>query len=62
MIKNNVELLDMDEHQREMRENCGENVKEIIAFCRKYDLICDMASSDVVIYIRDETGAEIGIA
>lgn len=60
MTKDNIKMLDMDEHQREIREACLPD--DIVAFCRKYDLILDIASSDVVIYIQDQNGGEIGIA
>ena len=59
MTKDNVKLLDMDEHQREMRIACLQ--KDIVEFCRKYDLIIDLATSDVVMWIKDHYGGEIAL-
>ena len=58
MEKNNILLLDIDESSREVREN---TLQEIVDFCRKHDLILDLATSDVVMFIRDKFGGEITI-
>lgn len=58
MTRDHLKLLDMDEHLREMHTNLH---RELLEFCRRYDLILDLATSDVVVYIIDKTGASIVI-
>lgn len=57
-VKNNLKLLDMDEYLREHHSNQHE---ELLAFCNKYDLILDLASSDVCMYLEDNNGNCIGL-
>jgi len=56
MIKDNLELLDMDEDLREKLTIIHENR---ITFAKEHNLVVDLASSDVVIYLRDSQGNSI---
>ena len=55
--KNNIRLLDMDEDKREAREaGIPQDMKD---FAKKYDIIIDLATSDVCIYLEDNLGDSI---
>jgi hypothetical protein len=58
MTKNNLKLLDMDEHLRKTHEN---RFKGLLAVCKIYNLTLDLATSDNVVYIEDEFGGSICI-
>ena len=60
MIKDNIKMMDIDEHQRTMRISLLP--EDIVQFCQDYDLTLDIATSDVVIYIQDKWGGEIAIS
>lgn len=59
MTKDNLKMLDMDEHLRELRTK---HLQELIEVAKKCDLTVDIATSDVVIYVTDKWGGEIAIA
>ena len=56
MTKDNLKMLDTDEI---MREIMTENLHDLIQVAKKYDLIINIASSDVTIFITDVYGNEI---
>lgn len=58
MIKNNLELLDMDEH---LRPKMTTAYAEIISYAQKLGLIVDCATSDVVTYLKDQYGNSVCI-
>ena len=58
MLKDNVKMLDMDEHQRAMRESL---ISDLVAVARNYGLVVDLATSDNVMYVQDKWGGEIAI-
>ena len=60
MIIDNIEMLDIDEGERKERV-AGLN-PHLVDFVRRYDLVLDIATSDVSFYIRDHNGNEISIA
>lgn len=56
-VKNNIELLDMDEVDRKEKEKCiPQSIKD---FAKEYDLAIDLATSDVVIYLEDKHGGSV---
>jgi len=56
-IKNNIRLLDTDEDVREESEaNIPQDIKD---FAKKYGLIIDLATSDVVGYLEDRHGGSV---
>lgn len=58
MTKNNLLLSDTDEHLR------GEYVRiheSLLAFCKKYDLTLNLATSDVVVFLEDKHGQSVCI-
>ena len=59
MTKNNLKLLDMDEHFRE--EIHAVIDKNLLDFCKKYSLVLDLATSDVVGYLEDKHGQSVCI-
>ncbi len=59
MTKNNLKLLDMDEHFRE--EIYASTNKDLLDFCKKYGLVLDLATSDVVGYLEDKHGQSVCI-
>jgi len=59
MIKDNVELMDIDEHQRAMRVACLP--EGLVAIAKHCDWIIDLATSDVTLYVRDQFGGEIAV-
>ena len=60
MTKDNVKMLDCDEHTREERVKLLP--EGMVQFCQRYNLVVDIASSDVCIYIKDVWGGEVCIA
>lgn len=56
MTKNNLKLLDQDEHLRPQMTKAHAG---LIEFAQQYDLIVDCATSDVVVYLEDELGDRI---
>ena len=58
MIKDNLKLLDMDEH---LRDTLTELHKNNIAACKQLDLILDLATSDVVFYVQNCYGESFAI-
>ena len=52
MIKDNVGLLDMDEKDREMRISLLP--KDILEFCKKYNLVIRLDWSDVALYVSNQ--------
>ena len=58
MTKDNLKLLDMDEHLRKAHEN---RLAEELKFCKAFDLILDLATSDVCMYLEDQQGNSIGL-
>jgi hypothetical protein len=59
MTKDNVKMMDMDEDLRDFRT---QHIQDLIAVAKRYDLIVDIATSDVCIYVTDKWGGEITIA
>ncbi len=60
MTKNHIKLLDMDEHQRSVREAIAkEHMEDILAVCERFDLTLDLASSDAVMFLEDSRGNNI---
>ena len=58
MTKDNLKLLDMDEHQREMH---AARYPDLLEVCKTYGLILDLATSDNCAYVEDKCGNTIGI-
>lgn len=58
--KNHLKLLDMDEGKG-IRKEMEVRHKEILDFCKKYDLTLDCATSDVSMYIEDDLGGIVCI-
>lgn len=56
MLKNNLRLLDMDEHIREAKEKLFE--KEIAA-CKVLDFTLNLATSDISAYVEDNHGQSL---
>lgn len=56
VVKNNLKLLDMDEHLRPRFENL---YLKLISFAAEFDLIVDCSSSDVVVFLEDKNGNSI---
>ena len=50
--------MDMDEHLRETHEK---NHAELIATVKKMGLVLDLASSDVVMHLKDDMGGSVCI-
>ena len=57
MIKDNVELMDIDEHQREIM--VAGIPKGLVKMAKRFNWTIDLATSDVTLYIRDHLGGEI---
>lgn len=58
MLKNNLELRDMDEKYRESQERL---LADLLKAARVYGFIVDCATSDTVLYLRNKNGDSIGI-
>ena len=56
MTKDRLKLLDQDEHLRKTYEKRHINS---LLFCDKHNLILDLATSDVVMYLEDKQGNSI---
>lgn len=56
--KDNLKILDMDEHLRPTFEKIHSTVLD---FCKAFDLTLDLATSDVVMYLENRKGDSICI-
>lgn len=58
MTKNNLKLLDCDEHNRNYFERVH---ADLIAVAKDYDFVVDLATSDVVIYVDNQHGESFAL-